>query len=141
MHTGECMCWQVVHNVPIVYKHTWPTCKLGLHVGHIYMGMLSASFTSQVETKIRLLSVLRMNARGFGPFPVRPQDVSALSRFGPGGFGPNVKFSVFSCIKYRKRACFFNNLNGYSLCKYIHKDHNPCNVRTVLIKCFDSSNQ
>ena len=40
---------------------------------------------------------------------------------------------------------FFNNLNVDSLCKYIHKVvvkyHNPCNVRTVMIKCSDLSNQ
>ena len=29
-YIGEYMCWLVVHNAPIVYKHAWPTCKLGL---------------------------------------------------------------------------------------------------------------
>ena len=46
--------------------------------------------------------LIRVNARGFGPFPVRPQEVSALSRFGPGGFGPNIKFSVFFFINMYK---------------------------------------
>ena len=82
-----------------VYR--WPQCR---YKRRFYK---SHSRLSKITTGNRCRNIKTMQnvtvARGFGPFRIWPPEVSALFRFGPGGFGPH----IWKCL-------FFANFFLYS---------------------------